>query len=88
MKRISKIVLGLVVIMSLSGCLSEKVYTAGKVVHAGAEAVYIELDIKNEKIENINNVVVSYDTVRTKVKDAISDNKKKEVAGTLATPMN
>jgi len=81
MKIISKIVLGLVVIMSLSGCISKKIYGAGKVVHAGAEAVYIELDIKNEKLENINNVVVSYDRVRTKLIDAVTE--KKQDADTL-----
>ena len=72
------IALGLV----FSGCVSDKVYATGKVVYAGSKAIYIELPVKSGTLENIDNVVVSYDRVRTKVKNQIADNKKKEVANT------
>jgi hypothetical protein len=74
----------LIIVLALglvfSGCVSDKVYATGKVIHAGAKAVYIELPVKSGTLENMDNIVVSYDRVRTKVKNQIEDNKKKEGA--------
>ena len=66
-----------------SGCVSDKVYATGKVIHAGAKAVYIELPVESGTLENMENIVVIYDRVRTKIKNQIALNKKKEVATTL-----
>jgi len=71
-----------------SGCVSDKVYATGKVIYAGSKAVYIELPVQSGTLENIDNVIVSYDRVRTKVKNQIEANKKKVPASTLEVTRN
>lgn len=86
MKNILKMVLvsGLMA-FAMSGCISEKAYNTGKVIYKGAKTVYIELPVENEKLELMDSVVVTYDKVRTTVKDeiALQKNKKKESVSSL-----
>jgi len=71
-----KKILMISLLVCLSGCVSEKVYTTGKVIHAGVKTVYMELPATSTKLEELDKVIVGYDKIRTKVKDAIVDKKK------------
>lgn len=79
MKNLMLLVLGLFV---LTGCVSEKVYSTGKVVYKGAKTVYVELPVQNDKLEVFDKVVVTYDKARTAMKEEIANQKKKEAVST------
>lgn len=64
-----KMLLGLIIVLSLSGCVADKVYTAGKVVYQDAKTIYVALPIENEKLEKLDEILVSVDTARTAVVD-------------------
>ena len=68
-----------------SGCVTSKVYSTGKVIYKGAKVIYIELPVQSNALEDIDNVLISYDRVRTKVKKSINLNKKKVVVNTTQT---
>ena len=58
----------------LNGCLAEKIYKTGKVVYVGAKRAYIELDLHNETLENIDEIVVKIDKVKTSVEKELKKN--------------
>jgi len=64
----------------LVGCTSagSSVYNKGKVIYVGAKTAYVELDIKSEKLEVLDEVVVTFDKART----AVIESKKKVDANT------
>ncbi len=66
---------GCIVVIGLNGCLSDKAYQSGKVVYTGAKSVYTELDNKSNKLKNLDKVIVTYDVVRTAVKEKIIKKK-------------
>jgi len=72
-----KIILILAAAFLLNGCLAEKIYKTGKVVYVGAKRAYIELDLHNETLENIDEIVVKVD----KIKSSIEEELKKNDAG-------
>lgn len=79
----------LMLVLFLAGCgVSEKVYTTGKVIYRGARVAYIELPVQSDSLEKVDKVVVTYDKVRTEVKTAIAETKKKQVANTLSVQEN
>ena len=78
MKSLISVLIGLVLVVGLSGCMSDKAYMTGKVIYKGAKTVYIELPVKSEKLELMDKVVVTYDKARTTVKDEIERQKSKK----------
>ncbi len=85
MKRIFIVAISGLIVLGLSGCMTEKAYNTGKVIYKGAKTVYIELPIKNEKLELMDKVIVTYDKARTSVKDeiALQESKKKQNVSSL-----
>lgn len=75
---INILVMGIMMAVAMSGCMSEKAYMTGKVIYKGARTVYIELPVKDEKLEFMDKVVVTYDKARTTVTDEIERQKSKK----------
>jgi len=71
---------GLIMVFALVGCVTDKPYAVGKVVYTGARTAYIEFELPADaKLQTMDKVLVTYDKVRTAVKDEIvQQNKKKE----------
>ena len=75
--------IGLMIVFSLAGCVTDKPYAVGKVIYKGARTAYIELPLPaNGTLENVDTVLVQYDKVRTGVREVLDDSKKKEDANT------
>ena len=69
-----KIILILAAAFLLSGCLAEKIYRTGKVVYVGAKRAYIELDLHNETLENIDEIVVKVDRIKSNIDKKLKKN--------------
>ena len=77
------LILGLIMVFSFTGCITDKPYAVGKVIYKGARAAYIELPLPaNGTLENIDTVLVQYDKIRTGVREVLDESKKKEDANT------
>ena len=77
------LILGLIMVFSFSGCVTDKPYAVGKVVYQEGRTAYIALDLpKNAKLKTVDTVLVQYDKVRTGVREVLDDSKKKEDANT------
>jgi len=74
--------MGLIMVLALAGCVTDKPYAVGKVIYKGARTAYIELPLpKNGTLENVDTVLVQYDKVRTGVREVL-DKKKAEGVST------
>ena len=68
--------IGLIMVLALAGCVTDKPYAVGKVIYTGARTAYIELPLPaNGTLENVDTVLVQYDKVRTGVRE-VTDKKK------------
>jgi len=78
------LILSLIMVFSFSGCVTDKPYAVGKIVYTGARTAYIEFELPADaKLQTMDKVLVTYDKVRTAVKDEIvQQNKKKENVNT------
>jgi len=84
-EKIKILLMSILMMIAMSGCFSEKVYGTGKVLYVGAKTAYIELDVEDAKLEALDKVVVTYDKVRTAVKQETS--QKKTDVTTSSVPM-
>lgn len=71
--------IGLIMVLALAGCVTDKPYAVGKVIYTGARTAYIELPLPaNGTLENVDTVLVQYDKVRTGVREVTNKKKGKD----------
>jgi PBP1b-binding outer membrane lipoprotein LpoB len=76
-----KYILIFILAILFSGCVTDKIYNAGKVVYIGGKKVVIAnsdmLDEKTlEKLKSIDDKAIRYDSSRKIIKDSVKESKK------------
>ena len=74
-----------------TGCATDKAYEITKVGYVGVKAAVKELPLEDEtvnKLQKVDKIAITYDSVRNAVRDQIDDSKKKEVVDTSVVSDN
>jgi len=80
MKQIMVILMSILVMLTFSGCVTDKAYSVAKIAYSGGEIVVKELDLnKNGKFNKIDKVAKTYDKTRTVVKKEYEVIKEQEI---------
>ena len=80
MKKIVSVIVAFGLVLSFNGCFAEKAYGTGKVIYVGARTAYIELDLHNKQLEDIDAVLVKLDKVHSAVKEEVKKKHQEDVS--------